>query len=755
MTIRERLTNIGRAITGTNTPETTVVEVVKEIEKKSKSVMGGFLEFNQKPLTDETTVSGKVLAANKGWVYRNNDVIAKEVATIEFELFRVRVVGQEIVYDPILQSPILDLLDRFNEFTAASDGFYITQSHRKLAGDCFWYLDGKDANVNNIFILPPDKIKIQLGDAQGSQRIIEGYEYKDTIDGKPIEKEYKPEEVIHFKVPNPANYCRGKSVVEAAAETIDTDTMAIEANMKLFERGLIANFMLSTEKSLTTEQLKQLHAEFRNTYGGVKNAYKVPILGGGLKSENLQMSNRDAQYLEQQEWLRDKIASLFGNNKAVLGITTDVNRANADATILQWKRTTIRSEMKGITDTLNEFLVPRYGTNLILGFKDPVEEDETEKVELVTKKKNAGIINLNEAREELGYDEVKGGDEFAHQREERMAEQANQFEQNVPKSLHFVRRKHILRKAKVYEQIEKYIETKKAVKPIAQKMIESNKKKAVEKPNYKSFSPEKAEKYYFKQIAIVEAVEKVFEDKVVSFINRTIDKALEQVPSEVQDMKNKALYDVEDLTTQATIDFTPILMELAAQAGTEAMNLISSDKPYIPTNIRSVVEQRVKLFAESMLETDMDKLVSMIADGISQGQSIPDITNSIRSEFSSFSKMQANRITRTEVLRTSNISAVDAWSQSGVVVGKQWLVSPGADAECTIYDGKIVSLKGNFYDTDKFANGDPPIHPNCRCTILPVLEGERSNKVTLHNKQMEAELEEAKEYIKELEGLVE
>src|SRR5690606_3180569 len=114
----------------------------------------------------------------------------------------------------------------------------------------------------------------------------------------------------------------------------------------------------------------------------------------------------------------------------------------------------------------------------------------------------------------------------------------------------------------------------------------------------------------------------------------------------------------------------------------------------------------------------------LIKNGIEQGLSVPDITSGIRDTFNDFSKMQTDRIVRTEVLRTSNLAAVDAWAQSGEVVGKQWLTSPGADAACAVYEGKIVSLKGNFYSTSEFADGDPPIHPTCRCTILPILKGE-------------------------------
>ncbi len=749
MTLKERLQTFGRVITGKSI-DPTVVEVVKEVEAKKKQVMGGFLDFGVNPLSDETTVSTKLLEANKGWVYRNNDVIAQEVATIEFELYRVRTVRDEVIYDQIRNHPVLDALDKFNEFTSATDGFYITQSHRKLTGDAFWYVDKAGLKINAIYILPPDKVTIDLGKVAGSQRVIQSYTYKDTVKGEPIEETYKPEDIIHFKIPNPKNFYRGKSAVEAAAAAIDTDNLAIEANMKLFERGLIANFMLSTDKSLTPDQLKQLHSEFRNTYGGIQNAYKVPILGSGLKAENLQMSNRDAQYLEQQEWLRDKICSIFGNPKSII-TTDDVNRANADSTILNWKRTTIRSNMKGICDTLNEFLLPLYGNNLLLGFEDPVEEDENEEIEQVVKLKNADIITINEAREELDYDPVEGGDEHGFQRTERQTQAVREV---VPNSLRHVNRSRVLRKSGAYKSIEDFIETKKKIKPVAKQIVDKNRKKQVVGVSYKSFSKEQAERYYNKQISIVATAEKLFEDKVSSFITKMVEKAIQAVPNEVQDMQQKQLINEADLLMQAQFDFTPLLMEVAMAAGTEAINLINADVPFTPLNIRKEVEAQVKAFAGSMIETDRDKIIDAIVSGVQRGDSIPAIADAIRSDFANFTKMQTERIVRTEVLRTSQLASIDAWKQTGVVVGKQWLVSPGADEQCKVYDGKVVSLKGKFYDTSEFANGNPPIHPNCRCVLLPILEGERANKVTLHNKKLEEELQEAMAYIKDLEELV-
>lgn len=721
VTLQERLKTIGRAIKGQK--DTQVVEVIKEVEKKAKSITGGFLDFTNKELVDETSVSSKLLEANKGWVYRNNDVIAKEVAAIEFELYKVRTVRDEVIYDRIFSHPLLDALDKFNEFTSSYDGFYTTQSHRKLAGDAFWYVERTGLTINNIFILPPDKVTIDLGKAEGSQRIIQGYTYKDTIKGEPVEVKYTPDEIIHFRVPDPKNFYRGKSAVVAAADAIDTDTMAVEANKKLFERGLIAQLMLTTEKSLTDEQLKQLHSEFRNTYGGVNNAYKVPIFGGGIKPENVQMSNKDAQFLEQQEWLRDKIMVIFGNTKAVMGITDDVNRANAEASLLSWRRSTVRPDMKGICDTLNEFLVPLYGDNLLLGFADPVAEDESDKIDEVKTLYDSDIITVNEAREQLGYDPVKGGDELNFQRPTV-----------IPESLRYVNTNRVVRKFEA--KADRYKQIKAEALKLAKKKLKSGKKEFVPR-----VLPEKMANYTKRHRQIVTTAEAVFEDKVRSFINRLVDKALDNVPNEVADMQNKALFDEEQMIVEATIDFEPILSSVATQSGIEAMKLVDKEQVYNPNDIRKTVKKRVELFAKSMIETDKDKLIDMIAQGVQGGSSIPKISQEIRETFEDYSKMQTDRIVRTEVSYAASSAQVDAWEQSGVVVGKEWITSDPCP-ECEPYDGKIVLLDKGFFDTSEFADGDPPLHPNCKCDLVPVLEGELSMSSDIKVKLLEDKLKD-------------
>lgn len=751
MTLLERLRSIGQGWLSSPSP----AEVPST--PRQKAFLGGAVDVDFGLVTHKSA-SKHLIAANNGWVYKNNDVIAKEVATIEFELYTTKVVGGEIVFDPVLSHPILDLLDRFNEFTSASDGFYLTCSHKNLTGDAFWYLDGQGLNTKAVYLLQPDKVELDLGDPANGQAVISRYKFTDNVSGKSIVKEYEPEEIVHFKNPNPGNPYRGKSKVVAASEAIDTDIYAIEANKGLFKRGLINNFFLSTEHGLTDEQRKQLQADLNANYTGAANSSKVLILSGGLEPKSVQLTNRDMQFIEMQQWLRDKIMSIFGNSQSVLGVTEDVNRANAEATILNWKRTTIKSEMKSITDTLQEFLVPRYGTNIFLTFKDPVPEDRKGKIEGVVSLAGANIITTNEAREELGYDpsDEEGADSLGRP--------APEIIPNLPKSALNVNLNRYLRKSGMLSQVQKNIadqKIKQAATTVATRIVKArraNKHTTTETREHPVFTNEQVWDFHNKQIRIVESLEHKFENKVKQFIDRMVEQALANVPDEVPAMKSKALINEEEQLTQAQIDFTPILAEVAVLSGQQALLLIDDSSPYLSNSVRDLIEKNVKLFTQSMIETDRDKIIDIIARGVSQGHSIVKIRNQIREDFEDYSKSQAQRITRTEVIRTSNQATLDAWQKSDVVVAKQWLTAEDdrVDPNCAELNGKVLKMEGVYEKNDYMNVRVPPLHPNCRCTLLPILEGQKPFDAKTYSshtrlKKLEKEKEELQEAMKTMD----
>lgn len=380
-------------------------------KEKVFDILGGFLDFGSNKLSGDKSISNKILQANRGWVYRNNDVIAQEVSKLEFELYTIGLSGGEIVYNEVTSHPLLDLLDKPNPETVKTDFVYITQSHKKLAGDAFWLkIRDNTGKVTSLRTLPPDKIILNLQPpTRKDPTVIGSYQYKDVIAGEKIDVEYKPRDIIHFKKPNPNNPFRGLGAVEAAADTIDLDGLTNETTKKFFQNGAITNFVLSTENKITDDQLKRLKAEMRAQYGGASKAYQTMILGGGLKPVDVSYSNKDQEFLGQLEWYRDKIMYIFGNTKSSMGILEDVNRSTNESAVVQWQRGTVKPDMEAIVNTLNEFLVPEFGDNLVIGFVDPVPEDTADDVKEAQALYPLGVITLDEARELVGLDPVEDG----------------------------------------------------------------------------------------------------------------------------------------------------------------------------------------------------------------------------------------------------------------------------------------------------------------------------------------------------------
>lgn len=307
-----------------------------------------------------------------------------------------------------------------------------------------------------------------------------------------------------------------------------------------------------------------------------------------------------------------------------------------------------------------------------------------------------------------------------------MKRQLNQ----VPSSLKNINVKALLRSRGIYELQAKNKEMKKAAIPAAKALVKARQKpKQLAHPH---LTDEQVTSYVERQIHIIDVLEKRFDNKLQQFIGKMVDSFLGHLESEIattKSMKNKDkdyfADNEDDLLVQAQIDFTPLLQEQALLAGNEALKLINSKDIYTPFKLREVITENVAKFTKSMIDTDRQTLINIISNGIESGQSLPQIRGEIQTSFESITKSQAQRITRTEVTRTSVQAQLDAYTQSGVVEALQWVID-GAIDECADYDGQIITLGDNFYDSDnEFQDGNPPLHPNCRCQVVPILVGEK------------------------------
>jgi hypothetical protein len=125
---------------------------------------------------------------------------------------------------------------------------------------------------------------------------------------------------------------------------------------------------------------------------------------------------------------------------------------------------------------------------------------------------------------------------------------------------------------------------------------------------------------------------------------------------------------------------------------------------------------------------------------LTAGEGVPGITTRVNEIFTYKKKHEAELIARSEVIRASNFAAEQSYKQSGVVSQKEWIVSRDAALcpYCEQMAGIVVDLGEPFFqrgsvmdnpDPESIATLNlnyediehPPLHPQCRCTLAPVL----------------------------------
>jgi len=110
--------------------------------------------------------------------------------------------------------------------------------------------------------------------------------------------------------------------------------------------------------------------------------------------------------------------------------------------------------------------------------------------------------------------------------------------------------------------------------------------------------------------------------------------------------------------------------------------------------------------------TTIEALRAELSLGFEAGESIQQLSKRIEGYFTENVKYRAEMISRTEVIAASNEGALHRYELEGIDKS-EFYPAPDACVECLVYDGQIYPTKES--------HGVIPVHPNCRCTWLPVI----------------------------------
>lgn len=216
-------------------------------------------------------------------------------------------------------------------------------------------------------------------------------------------------DIIHFRQHTPRHPLIGESPIKAAALAVGINVALSETQAAFFANMNRPSGILSTEQALNKEQMLRLREAFDEQSKDWAKG-KMPILGGGLKFDQLSVNSVDAQLIEAQRMSLEDIARVFGVPQPIIGDLTRATLSNVEQLISMWLSISLGSLLENIERSLDKAFNLAADEYIELDVAALLRTDFMARIDGLTKGVQGGLFTPNEAREKEGLEPVESGD---------------------------------------------------------------------------------------------------------------------------------------------------------------------------------------------------------------------------------------------------------------------------------------------------------------------------------------------------------
>lgn len=276
------------------------------------------------------------------------------------------------------------------------------QAHLCLHGNAYIAIKRNEAG-QPVSLIPvhPDRVKVKVYKDEKFYTIDDG---KETFDDT---------EMIHI-VGLSFDGIVGKSVIEAARESIGLGLAADQFGGSFFGNGANVNTVLTHPGRLSDDAYKRLMASWQRRYAGLDNAHKTAILEEGMNLTKVSISPSESQFLETRQFGVVDIARFFRIPLAYLGsLENSSTRANIEEQGIQFQRNTILPWVKRWEAEFNRKLFPN-GNEYYIRFNMDglLRGDISSRYSSYATARQWGWLSVNDIRKFEGLDNIDNGDTY-------------------------------------------------------------------------------------------------------------------------------------------------------------------------------------------------------------------------------------------------------------------------------------------------------------------------------------------------------
>ena len=640
-------------------------------------------------------------------VYACISLVASNAATAPLRAWKT-VEGNRV---PV-EHPLIDLLNKPNPSQSRYEFFEMTDTFQNLEGNAFIV-----KLPDELWLARPDRMRQVIVDNG-----LAGYVYIREDYGR---IPFLPDEVIHAKMPNPGDpydgMGRGLPPLNVAARATDVDNKATDFLSAFFKNAAVPYGMLTTKNILEDDEVTRIRARLSEQYAGSNRWHEMMILDAEASYQKLGADISEIAWPDLRKVTETRICMAFKVPPIMVGAQAGLERSTFSNTEQSekalWNQKIIPDNERIASAFTNAYAdeLPE-GVFLAHDYSEieALQESRNDMFNRAQQGAAGGWITVNDARAEVDLPPVDGGDIFLRplmvQAVDASAGVEELTEEDEPEEAPEEDREEFGRKS--FEELGNRFH--KAFDLIAR--------------SWEARFLEASRDQFAKELVEMQALLGSKRRKDAStFIE------FEKAMAEFMDM-----HGIEEWE----LLFLPLFAGLLAEqsvlwAETLGVGVWDITNPEAQVFLKDYSFK----FADKIGATTKEGLRGLVGQAQVEGWSINKLRDELGGIYGGWDKTRAEMIARTETIRSSNAGAVMSYHNAGIEY-KQWFTAQDGlvCGFCQEMHGKIVGVSENYWAmgdtmdvevpdekpiTMTFTYEDvgyPPLHPRCRCTILPVVE---------------------------------
>jgi HK97 family phage portal protein len=255
-----------------------------------------------------------------------------------------------MVYDDGEEVPnhhLTKLMASPNPKISRQDLFELVVSWIELAGNAYLKQVILGGKTEELWPISPDRI------APIPSKSVDEWIYGYSLDNS-RRVDFKPEEIIHFKLFNPANPILGISPLEAVAKIVDVDVDQLDWNKAAMQNRCVIDGLLSFERTFPNQADADAVAEKLNErYAGKGNARRLGVIGGKAQYIRTALTPVEMDFANSRKDHREEIYITFGVPPQYAGVQESSTYNNYQTSEIIFWVSTIIPLLDDISETLN------------------------------------------------------------------------------------------------------------------------------------------------------------------------------------------------------------------------------------------------------------------------------------------------------------------------------------------------------------------------------------------------------------------